>query len=84
MVARRLEEVAVLFPQSASVGIELGNAYVRLGDGTAAVRAFRRPLDQKKAPLDSRIRAQIEAQVAAIESGADLARLRPMRNPEME
>ena len=84
LVARRLEEVAVLFPQSASVGIELSNAYVRLGAGTAAVRAFRRPLDQEKAPLDSRIRAQIEAQVAAIESGADLARLRPMRNPDME
>ena len=84
LVARRLEEVATLFPQSASVGIELGNAYVRLGDGAAAIRAFRRPLEQDKVPVDSRIRAQIEAQVAAIESGAALAGLRPLRNPEME
>ena len=84
LVARKLEEVAAMFPQSASVGIELGNAYVRLGDGAAAVRAFRRPLDQKKAPVDTRIRAQIEAQIASIENGADLSGLRPLRNPEME
>ena len=84
LVARRLEEVAALFPQSASIGIELGNAYVRLGDGAAAVRAFRRPLDQKKAPVDTRIRAQIEAQIALIEKGADLSKLGPLRNPEME
>ena len=84
LVARRLEEVAALFPQSASTGIELGNAYVRLGDGKAAVRAFRRPLDQHKAPVDTRIRAQIEAQIALIEQGAALSKLRPLRNPEME
>lgn len=84
LVARRLEEVAALFPQSANTGIELGNAYVRLGDGPAAIRAFRRPLDQDKAPVDARVRAQIEAQIAEIEKGADLSKLKPLRNPEME
>ncbi|MEO6104310.1 MAG: hypothetical protein ABIP44_11845 [Pseudoxanthomonas sp.] len=89
LVARKLEEVVALFPQSASLGIELGNAYVRLGDGPAAIRAFRRPLEQKKAPVDSRIRAQISGQIALIEialtrRGADLSQLKPLRNPEME
>ncbi len=84
LVARKLEEVATLFPQSASIGIELGNAYVRLNDGPAAIRAFQRPLLQDKVPVDSRIRTQIEAQVARIEGNADLSTLKPLRNPEME
>ncbi|RYE70929.1 MAG: hypothetical protein EOO80_22615 [Oxalobacteraceae bacterium] len=84
LVARRLEEVVVLVPQSASAGIELGNAYVRLGEADAAIRAFRRPIDQDKAPVDARLRAQLEAQIALIRSGADLSKLKPLRNPEME
>lgn len=84
LVALRLEEVAVLFPQSASVGIELGNAHVRMGDGAAAVRAFRRLLDQDKMPVDADIRARIEERIAVIESGADLSTLVPLRNPELE
>ncbi|HST45643.1 MAG TPA: hypothetical protein VLK29_10525, partial [Luteimonas sp.] len=84
LVARRLEEVAAFFPQSASLGIELGNAYVRLGDGPMAIRAYRRPLGQTKAPVDARIRAQVEARIVAIERGADLSTLAPLRNPEME
>ncbi|MEP6907542.1 MAG: hypothetical protein ABI858_06120 [Pseudoxanthomonas sp.] len=84
LVARRLEEVAKFFPQSASIGIELDNAYVRLGNKPAAIRAYRRPLQQDKAPVDARIRAQIEAQVALIEGHSDLSKLKPLRNPEME
>lgn len=84
LVAHRLEEVAVLFPQSASVGIELANAYVRLGDGPAAARALRRPLDQTRVPVDADLRRVMEARIAEIGSGADLATLEPLRNPEME
>ena len=84
LVAQRLEEVAKYFPQSASTAIELGNAYVRMGDGPAAIRAFRRPLDQDKAPIDARIREQMEAQIKRIEAGADLSAMKPLRNPEME
>ncbi|MET1161804.1 MAG: hypothetical protein ABWY48_04620 [Pseudoxanthomonas sp.] len=84
LVARRLEEVVRLRPQSVAMGIELGNTYVRMGDGSAAIRAFRRPLDQKKAPVDARIRSQIETRIAMIQSGADLTTLKPLRNPEME
>lgn len=84
LVAQRLEEVAKYFPQSASTAIELGNAYVRMGNGPAAIRAFRRPLDQGKAPVDARIREQMEAQIKQIEAGTDLSKLKPLRNPEME
>ncbi len=84
LVARRLEEVAKLFPQSAGTAIELGNTYVRIGDGPAAIRALRRPLEQDKAPLDPRIRQQMQARIEQIRSGADLSKLKPLRNPEME
>ena len=84
LVARRLEEVAGYYPQSASLGIELANAHIRLGDGAAAIRALRRPLAQTKMPLDADLRALMEARIAEIESGADLSTLAPMRNPEME
>ncbi|KAF1717073.1 hypothetical protein CSC74_09460 [Pseudoxanthomonas yeongjuensis] len=84
LVARRLEEAAEYFPQSASTAIEFGNAYVRMGDGPAAIRAFRRPLDQDKAPVDARMREQMQAQIRRIEAGADLSAMKPLRNPEME
>lgn len=83
-MVRQLEEVAKYFPQSTSIAIKLGNAYVRMGDGRAAIRAFRRPLDQNKAPVDARIREQMETQVKRIESGADLSAMKPLRNPGME
>jgi hypothetical protein len=46
VVARRLEEAVALFLQSASGDIELGNTYVRLGEGPAAIVEFRRPLEE--------------------------------------
>ncbi len=84
LVADRLEEVAKVFPQSTETAVELGNAYVRLGDAAAAVRAYRRPLQQTKVPVDSRMRVKMEAQIALLEGGADMGGLKPLRNPFLE
>lgn len=84
LVARRLEEVAALMPQKVDTAIELGNAYVRLGDGKRAIAAYQRLLDQKKVPLDALIRKQVEAQVARVSASADVAKVEPMRNPWLE
>ncbi|AKC86550.1 tetratricopeptide repeat protein [Pseudoxanthomonas suwonensis] len=85
LVALRLEEVVALFPQSVASGIELGNAYVRLGDGPDAIRAYRRFLDQDKAPVDAGVRRQVEAQIAGIRAAGDqVAAVGPMRNPTLE
>lgn len=84
LVARRLEEVVAKLPQSVAPAVELGNAYVRSGDGPAAIKAYRRLLDQKKAPVDPLVRQQLEAQIAQIESHADLSKLKPVRNPWLE
>ncbi|MEO6066248.1 MAG: hypothetical protein ABIP49_10775, partial [Lysobacterales bacterium] len=84
LVARRLEEVAALMPQKVDTGVELGNAYVRLGKQSEAIRSYRRLLDQKKVPLDALIQQQVEAQVARVEATQDVSRVEPMRNPWLE
>jgi len=84
LVARRLEEVAALLPQKVDTGVELGNAYLRLGDGARAIAAYRRLLEQDKVPLDALIRQQVEAQVARVAASSEPARVEPLRNPWLE
>lgn len=84
LVARKLEEVVALMPQKIDSAVELGNAYLRLGDGTHAIEAYRRLLDQKKVPLDALVRRQLESQIALVAASADPAKLQPMRNPWLE
>lgn len=84
LVARRLEEVAALMPYKVDAGVELGNAYLRLGQRDAALAAYRRLLEQKKLPLDAKVAGQLRAHIARIESGEALATIEPMRNPWME
>lgn len=84
LVARRLEEVMQVLPAHVGAGIELANAHQRLGDAAAATRSLRRLLGQEKMPVEALVRAQIEAQLARLESGADPVSLEPLRNPWME
>lgn len=84
LVARRLEEVVAVMPPHVGAGIELGNAYLRLGDGASARIAYQRLLDQQQVPVEALVRAQLQAQVARIDAGDDPAGLKPLRNPWME
>lgn len=84
LVAQRLEEVAALEPQMVNTAVELGNAYVRLGEGDKAITAYRRVLEQKKMAVDALIRAQLIAQIERIESSSDVKTTALMRNPWLE
>ena len=84
LVARRLEEVAQLRPQAVNASVELGNAYLRMGDGPHAIQAYRRPLDQDKMPVDALIRQQLEAQIARVAASGDPSKLELLRNPWLE
>lgn len=84
LVARRLEEVAQLRPQAVNASVELGNAYLRMGDGPHAIQAYRRPLDQDKMPVDALIRQQLEAQIARVAASDDPSKLELLRNPWLE
>jgi hypothetical protein len=84
LVAKRLEEVVALLPQKLDAGIELGNAWLRVGDGARATTAYRRLLEQDKMPIDALVREQLEQQVERIAAGGDLAKVEPLRNPWLE
>jgi hypothetical protein len=84
LVARRLEEVAALMPQKIDAGVELGNAYLRLGQGAPAIRAYQRLLDQTKRPLDPGFAQQLRAQIASIRASTDVSALTPLRDPWLE
>ena len=84
LVARKLEEVAAVLPNRIDAAVELGNAYLRLGDGAHAARAYRRPLEQRDMPIDPELAQHLRSQVARIEAGEDPAKIEPMRNPWLE
>jgi hypothetical protein len=71
-------------PQKIDAGVELGNAYLRLGQGAPAIRAYQRLLDQTKRPLDPEFAQQLRTQIARIEASADTAQIEPLRNPWLE
>lgn len=84
LVAARLEEVVAQLPGKVDAGVELGNAYLRMGERAKAVRAYRRLLDQDQVPLAPNIAAELRTQIAAADSAADLGQVEPMRNPWLE
>jgi tetratricopeptide (TPR) repeat protein len=84
LVARRLEEVVAVWPQKLDAGVELGNAYLRLGQGAQAISAYRRMLEQTRMPLDPAFAAQLRAQLARIQASADPSKLELLRNPWLE
>lgn len=84
LVARRLEEVAQVTPANIGTAAELGNAWLRLGQAGPAIRAYRRPLQQREMPLDAAVAAQFRAQIARVEGAADPRAVPQMRNPWME
>lgn len=84
LVAARLEEVVAQLPQKVDAGVELGNAYLRLGRRDEAIAAYRRMLEQDKVPVEEKIAAQLRAQVELVRTAPDVAALEPMRNPWLE
>ena len=84
LVADRLEEVVAQLPQKVDAGVELGNAYLRLGRRDEAIGAYQRLLDQDKVPVEEKIAAQLRAQIELARAAPDVAALEPMRNPWLE
>lgn len=84
LVAKRLEEVLSVSPAMIGAAAELGNAYLRLGDGANAIRAYRRPLEQTQMPVDAGLARKFREQVTRVEQASDPRQVPPMRNPWME
>ena len=84
LVARKLEEVVAVLPHRLDAAAELGNAYLRLGDGAKAIRAYRRPLQQKQTPIDAGFARAFREQIARVEVASDPKAVVPMRDPWLE
>ena len=84
LVARRLDEVIAVAPGMVGAATEAGNAHLRLGDGAAAIRAYRRPLEQTQMPVDDGLARRFREQIARVEQAPDPKQVPPMRNPWME
>ena len=84
LVAARLQEVVAQLPGKADAGVELGNAWLRLGERDKAVSAYQGLLDQDKVPLAPSLVAELQSHIAAVRDARDLAQVEPMRNPWME
>ncbi|MCJ0825610.1 tetratricopeptide repeat protein [Luteimonas sp. 50] len=84
LVATRLEEVVAQMPQKVDAGVELGNAYLRLGRRDEAIAAYRRLLEQDKVPVEPMLAAQLQSHIDLVAAAADPAAIAPMRNPWLE
>jgi hypothetical protein len=84
LVAARLEEVVAQMPQKVDAGVELGNAWLRLGERDKAVTAYRRLLEQDKVPLEPMLAEQLQAHIDRVTTATDLSAVEPMRNPWLE
>ena len=84
LVAARLEEVVVHLPAKVDAAVELGNAYLRLGEGEKAIQVYQRLLDQDKVPVEPKLAAQLRAKIDEVRSARHLATVQPLRNPWME
>jgi hypothetical protein len=84
LVAARLEDVVAQLPMKVDAGVELGNAYLRLGRRDAALAAYRRLLEQDKVPVDPMLARQLQAHIDQVAATTNLAAVAPMRNPWLE
>ncbi len=84
LVAARLEEVMAQLPGKVDAGVELGNAWLRLGERDKAVRAYMGLLEQEKVPLAPDLAAELRRHIGVVRSAPDLAKVEPLRNPWLE
>ena len=84
LVAARLEEVVAQLPAKVDAGVELGNAYLRLGRRDEALVAYRRLLEQDKVPVEPMLASQLQSHIDRVAAAADPAAVEPLRNPWLE
>src|SRR3546814_11058545 len=84
LVADRLEEVVAQLPQKVDAGVELGNAYLRLGLRDEAIGAYQRLLDQDKVPVEEQIAPQLRAQIELARAPPGAAPPEHVRTPHAD
>ena len=73
-----------VIPYQMGAGVELGNAYLRLGERDKARGAYQALVEAGGERVDALTRDQLLQQVALLESDTPLAEVPLLRNPWME
>lgn len=84
LVARRLEETLAVDPLGVWVGIDLGNAHLRMGRREQAIAGYRVFLEHEVFPVAPTVQELVRAHIARVEAAEDLAAVAPLRNPFSE
>ena len=84
LVAARAQEIVDAFPQHAPAAIELGNAWLRLGERKRAREAYATPLGQQVLAVEAGTREQLQAQLALLDGPTPIEHIVPLRNRAME
>lgn len=85
LVATKCLEVLEVVPFQVPAAIELGNAYLRLGDRAAAIAAYKRPFAyEDRGMLGALVKEELEGRIKRLESGEAMASIPTIRSPQLE
>ena len=85
LIATKALEVLAVIPWDVAAAIELGNAYLRLGDRGAAIAAYRRPFAfEERGVLSALVKEELQGRIKRLESGEAMTAIPPIRSPQLE
>lgn len=85
LVATKCLEVLDVIPFHLAAAIELGNAYLHLGDRAAAIAAYRRPFAyEDRGMLGTLVKQELEERIKRLEAGDAMETIPPIRSPQLE
>lgn len=85
LVATKCREILDVVPFHVAAAIELGNAYLHLGDREAAIAAYRRPFAyEDRGMLSALVKQELEGRITRLASGEAMTAILPIRSPQLE
>ncbi|MBK7596319.1 MAG: phospholipid carrier-dependent glycosyltransferase [Gemmatimonadetes bacterium] len=85
LIAAKATEVLDVIPWHVPAAIELGNAYLRMGDRAAAIAAYQRPFaHEKRGLLGALVKQELESHIKRLESGEAMTAIPSIRSPQLE
>ncbi|MBP6571967.1 MAG: phospholipid carrier-dependent glycosyltransferase [Gemmatimonadales bacterium] len=85
LIAAKATEILDVMPWHLPAAIELGNAYLRMGDRAAAIAAYQRPFaHEKRGLLGALVKQELESHIKRLESGEAMTAIPSIRSPQLE
>lgn len=85
LVATKCLEVLEVVPFHIAAAIELGNAYLRMGDREAAIAAYQRPFAyEDRGMLSALVKQELDGRIQRLKAGEVMTAIPPIRSPQLE